>query len=46
MKEGNKEITFEEARKIAGRYMANITRCAEYPDAFWFSNPESSMSFG
>ena len=40
------EITLEAAKSIADKYLKGITHCAEYPDAFWFSNQNSSLSFG
>ena len=42
----NLEITLEAAKSIADKYLKGITHCAEYPDAFWFSNQNSSLSFG
>ena len=41
-----KEMTLEAAKSIADKYLKGITHCAEYADAFWFSNQNSALSFG
>ena len=46
MAEDKKEITLEEAKSIADKYLNGITHCTEYPDAFWFSNEKSALSLG
>ena len=46
MEKDSKEIILEEAKRIADRYLDGISHCAEYPDAFWFSNKNTALSFG
>ena len=39
-------VTYEEAKRIAGGWLADITGCREYADAYEFFNPRSEFSIG